>query len=280
MSNWMQDLFHVEKPIIAMCHLQPLPGDPYYDADGGMEKVMAAAKADLLALQEGGVDGIMFSNEFSLPYEKQVSYVTVAAMGCIVGELKKEIRVPFGVNIVSNPIATIALAAATGADFVRSTFTGAYIGENGITDTNIPATLRRKKELGLKNLKLLFKVNPESDTYLAERSLEKITKSIIFHCFPDALCVSGSSAGSETDSGLMERVKKVSCGTPVFCNTGCTKENIVEKLEQCDGACVGTAFKKDGKFSNFVEKERVKEIMDIVKEYRKNIGAAAPSSRS
>ena len=56
MSNWMQDLFHVEKPIIAMCHLQPLPGDPYYYADGGMEKVMAAAKADLLALQEGGVD--------------------------------------------------------------------------------------------------------------------------------------------------------------------------------------------------------------------------------
>lgn len=88
-----------------------------------------------------------------------------------------------------------------------------------------------EKELGLKNLKLLFKVNPESDTYLAERSLEKITKSIIFHCFPDALCVSGSSAGSETDSGPMERVKKVSGGTPVvFCNTGCTKENIVEKL--------------------------------------------------
>lgn len=92
--------------------------------------------------------------------------------------------------------------------------------------------------------------------------------------------MSGSSAGSETDSGLMERVKKVSGGTPVFCNTGCTKENIVEKLEQCDGACIGTAFKKDGKFSNYVEKERVKEIMDIVKEYRKNIGAAAPSSRS
>ena len=246
----------------------------------GVKKVIQKAREELTALQDGGVDGILIANEFSLPYEKQVSYVTVAAMGCIVGELKKEIRVPFGVNIVSNPIATIDLAAATGADFVRSTFTGAYIGENGITDTNIPATLRRKKELGLKNLKLLFKVNPESDTYLAERSLEKITKSIIFHCFPDALCVSGSSAGSETDSGLMERVKKVSGGTPVFCNTGCTKENIVEKLEQCDGACIGTAFKKDGKFSNYVEKERVKEIMDIVKEYRKNIGAAAPSSRS
>ena len=46
-------------------------------------------------------------------------------------------------------------------------------------------------------MKLLYKVNPESDVYLAERSLEKITKSMIFHCFPDGLCVSGSSAGQE-----------------------------------------------------------------------------------
>lgn len=58
-------------------------------------------------------------------------------------------------------------------------------------------------------MKLLYKVNPESDVYLAERSLEKITKSMIFHCFPDGLCVSGSSAGQETDSSLVRRVKAV-----------------------------------------------------------------------
>ena len=33
-----------------------------------------------------------------------------------VKELKKEIKVPFGVNIVSNPLATIHLAAAVEAD--------------------------------------------------------------------------------------------------------------------------------------------------------------------
>ena len=58
---------------------------------------------------------------------------------------------------------------------------------------------------------------------------------------------------------------------PVFCNTGCTKENIAEKLAQSDGACVGTAFKKDGKFENFVEKERVQEFMQAVKEYRNTL---------
>lgn len=268
---WMKELFKVEKPIIALLHLRAMPGDPLFGDEDTMETVIKKAKEELIALQDGGVDGVLIANEFSLPYEKQVSYVTVAAMGRIVGELKRDLKVPFGVNIVSNPIATIDLAAATGADFVRSTFTGAYIGENGITDTNIPATLRRKKELGLKNLKLLFKVNPESDAYLAERSLEKITKSMIFHCFPDALCVSGSSAGSETDSSLMERVKTVSGDTPVLCNTGCTKDNIAEKLSQCDGACVGTAFKTDGRFNNFVEAQRVKAFMDVVREYRKTL---------
>ena len=49
---WMKELFGVEKPIIAMCHMQPMPGDPAYDADGGMEKVLELARKDLLALQE------------------------------------------------------------------------------------------------------------------------------------------------------------------------------------------------------------------------------------
>ena len=249
---WTQELFHVEKPIIALLHLRALPGDPLFGDGDTMESVIEKAREELHALQDGGVDGILIANEFSLPYEKKVSYVTVAAMGRIVGELKSEIKVPFGVNIVSNPIATIDLAAATGASFVRSTFTGAYIGENGITDTNIPETLRRKKALGLSDLKLLFKVNPESDV-------------------PDALCVSGSSAGTETDSSLIARVKKVAGDTPVFCNTGCTKDNIAEKLAQSDGACVGTAFKVDGKFANFVDPVRVKEFMDVVKEYRKTL---------
>ncbi|WP_304158963.1 BtpA/SgcQ family protein [Fusobacterium ulcerans] len=269
--NWIKEMFKVKKPIIALLHLRALPGDPLFSEESSMEKVIEQARFELISLQEGGVDGILIANEFSLPYEKNVSYVTVAAMGRIIGELKKDILIPFGVNIVSNPLATIDLAAATGADFVRSTFTGAYVGENGITDTNIPETLRRKKALGLNKLKLFYKVNPESDIYLAERSIEKTTKSLIFHCFPDGLCVSGNSAGVETDSSLITRVKSVANNTPVFCNTGCTKENIIEKLSYSDGACVGTAFKKEGKFENFIEKKRVREFMEVVFEYRKTL---------
>ena len=54
--QWIQQLFKTQKPIVAMCHFRALPGDPYYDADGGMEKVVDMARTEFLALQEGGVD--------------------------------------------------------------------------------------------------------------------------------------------------------------------------------------------------------------------------------
>ena len=57
-------------------------------------------------------------------------------------------------------------------------------------------------------------------------------------------------------------------GVPVFCNTGFNTKTAREKLDASDGACVGTAFKTDGKFENNVDPARVEEIMSIVKAYR------------
>ena len=39
-NAWINDLFCVEKPAIAMVHLLVLPGDPYFDRFGGLEKVI------------------------------------------------------------------------------------------------------------------------------------------------------------------------------------------------------------------------------------------------
>ncbi len=72
MNYWTEDVFGVKKPIIAMCHLWSLPGDPYYDKNGGMKAVIEWARKDLCALQNGGVDAVMFSNEFSMPYLTKV----------------------------------------------------------------------------------------------------------------------------------------------------------------------------------------------------------------
>lgn len=173
---WTKDMFGVEKPIIALLHLRALPGDPLYAGD--VEQVFRQAREDLIALQDGGVDGVLIANEFSLPYQPQAEPVTVGAMGYLVGRLKENIRVPFGVNVVLNPMASLELAASTGAHFIRSAFTGTYMGENGVVTTDVATTVRRKKALGLDHLKMFYKVNPESDAYLVPRDIKTITKSM------------------------------------------------------------------------------------------------------
>jgi len=267
-KTWVEELFNCQKPIIAMCHFSPLPGDPAFDKEGGMKKVVEWARKDLLALQNGGVDAVMFSNEFSLPYMTKVDTVTVAAMARVIGELMSDIKIPFGVNVLWDPTATLDLAAATGAKFVREIFTGVYASDFGLWDTNCGATVRHQYAIGAEKVRLLFNIVPEAAKYLADRDIVDIAKSTVFNARPDALCVSGLTAGIETDVQILKRVKEVVPDTVVFANTGVKLENVEEQLKFADGAIVGTTFKRDGRFENHVDEGRVKAFMDKVKAIR------------
>lgn len=266
--SWLKDVLGTEKAIVAMCHLMPMPSDPYFTKDSSMEKVIDMARADLNALQEGGVDAVMFSNEFSLPYLTNVDTVTVACMARVIGELKQDIKIPFGVNVLWDAQKSLDLAVATGAKFVREIFTGVYASDFGTWDTNVGETIRHQYAIGAKDVKLLFNILPEAAKYLADREIEDIAKSTVFNNKPDALCVSGLTAGAKTDSQVLKRVKEVVPNTVVFANTGVRLENVEEQLSIADGAVVGTTFKYDGIFENHVDYHRVKEFMDKVKAFR------------
>lgn len=271
---WTEEMFKVKKPIIAMLHLDPLPGDPRYRYGDCMETVAAHAREDLRALQEGGVDGVLFSNEFSLPYQRHMSFVTPAAMARVIGELKSELAVPYGVDCISDGAATLELAAAVDATFVRGTFCGVYVGDGGLYDNDFSALLRRKAALHLDELKMLYFINPESDRNLDTRPLADIASSTIFKAHPDGLCISASAAGQDVDEELMAAVKKKNPEVVVLCNTGCRPDTIAHKLSVSDAAVVGTTFKEDGKLENEklqnvrVKADRVKAFMEVVYKVR------------
>ncbi len=267
--KWIQEVFHTDKPIMAMCHLQALPGDPHYDRKTGMKDVIDKARHDLLALQNGGVDGVIFSNEFSLPYLTKVKTETVAAMARVIGELMDEITVPFGVNVLWDPAASLDLAVATGAKFVREIFSGVYASDFGLWNTNCGEVIRHQYAIGAEDVKLLFNIVPEAAKYLADRDIVQIARSTVFNCRPDALCVSGLIAGAATDSDILKHIKDVAGDVPVFANTGCRCDTIERQLSFADGAVVGTTFKFDGKFENLVDENRVREFMNVVHRFRK-----------
>ena len=105
---------------------------------------------------------------------------------------------------------------------------------------------------------------------MSDRDIVSVAKSTVFNNRPDALCVSGLTAGAETDSEILSRVKSTVPNTVVFANTGVRPSNVKEQLAIADGAVVGTTFKVDGKFENHVDVHRVKEFMDIVKSFRED----------
>lgn len=266
--NWLKELFGVEKPIIAMCHLHAMPGDPDFDPDKGVEWIIEQGRRDLEALQDGGVDGVMFSNEFSLPYLTKVESITVVTMARVIGEIRSAIRVPYGVNVLWDPTASIDLAVATGARFVREIFTGVYASDFGLWNTNCGEVVRHQYAVHGQHVKLLFNIVPEAAHYLTDRDVASIARSTVFNTKPDALCVSGIIAGDEASTGLLQRVKEAVPETIVFANTGVKLSNMEEQLAVADGAIVGTTFKRDGYIWNDVEQSRVSAFMEKVRALR------------
>jgi membrane complex biogenesis BtpA family protein len=269
-SNWTEDLFGTKKPIIAMCHFSALPGDPGFDKTGGMKQVIDWARKDLLALQNGGVDAVLFSNEFSMPYMTKVESITMACMARIIGELMPDIEIPFGVNVIWDSTASLDLAMAVGAKFVREVFTGVYASDFGLWNTNCGVVARHRHRIGAENVKLLFNIVPEASHYLGDRDVVEITKSTVFNTHPDALCVSALTAGVEIDTQILKKTKDAVPDTVVFVNNGLRLENLSEQLSIADGGVVGTTFKFESKFENHVDESRVKAFMDKVKAFRKN----------
>lgn len=268
-TPWMNELFGTNKPIIAMCHFKALPGDPGYDQSAGMEYVIESARKDLIALQQGGVDAIMFSNEFSLPYLLKVEQITLAAMARVITALMDDIQVPYGVNVLWDPTASIDLAVVVGASFVREIFSGVYASDFGLWNTNFGEVVRHQHRVGGQKIRLLFNIVPEAATYLAGRDIPSIAKSTVFNHRPDGLCVSGLTAGAQTDSSMLKSVKQAVSDTPVFANTGLRLDNVEAQLSIADGGIVGTTFKEDGIFENSVDVLRVTAFMDKVKGFRK-----------
>jgi hypothetical protein len=157
---------------------------------------------------------------------------------------------------------------ATGAQFVREIFTGVYASDFGLWNTNAGEVIRHQHSIGADHVRLFFNIVPESAVYLGGRQIAEIARSTVFNNKPDALCVSGLTAGAETSAQTLKVVKEAVPDTPVFANTGVKVDNVAEQLQVADGAVIGTAFKREGHTWNPIDVERVKTLMSRVKELR------------
>ncbi len=258
--NTLERLFANPKPIIAMIHFPALPGRPSYDAVGGLEAILTRVRHDLRHVQEAGVDGILFCNEKDLPYSFEVQAEIPATMAGIIGRVHDEIRVPFGVNVLWDPLATIRLAAASGALFVREVFTGTYESDMGFWSPRGDQAFILRRQLDCSHVAIFNNITPEFARSFSLRTVAERARAAAFFG-ADALLISGQMAGASADPTHLREAKEAAPDTPILANTGVNEDNIDQMLAVADGAIVGTSLKVDGFIWNPIDPERVRRLV-------------------
>jgi hypothetical protein len=256
------------KVVIAMAHIGALPGSPLYDSEGGVARLIEGVLADTEKLQAAGVDAIMFGNENDRPYVFSAKTEAIAGMTAVVEGVKPSLKVPFGVNFLWDPKASVAIGAVTGARFVREIFTGVFASDMGIWEPDCAGAFDLRRNLGRTDMKMLFNINAEFAHSLDARPIELRARSAVFSSLADAILISGPLTGQPVEQSNLIKVREAVRDVPVFANTGVNIDNVEGILSHADGVIIGTHFKVDGNTWNPVDGARAKRFMDKVRSLR------------
>lgn len=266
--NAMKAIFGTAKPVITMAHLPALLGTPRYDQGGGIDAIVEWVRRDIEKLVAAEVDGILFCNEDDRPYAFQVGQEAVAAMTRVVTECRPN-KIPFGVDLMWDPNAAMATAAATGAAFIREVVTGTYESDMGLWSPDAAELLRYRRRLSAEDVRVFMNITPEFASPLGSRSVADRARSAVVSSLADAILIAGPMAGAEPDfEWVVEAKEAVGDSVPVLLNTGARKDNIGKFLEVADGVIVGSALKVDGYTWNPVDPDRLSAFMKAVNKAR------------
>jgi membrane complex biogenesis BtpA family protein len=255
----------VPKAIAGMVHLRALPGSPCWA--GSMDAVIQAALEDAHALVEGGVDALLVENYGDVPFSAgRVDAATVAAMGVVIGEIRRVVTLPIGVNVLrSDALSALAIAAATGARFVRvNVHVGAVVTDQGLLQSGAHDSLRYRRLLAL-DVKILADVQAKHGVPLAPIPIEQEARDCVERGLADGLIVTGVATGQPTSLDDLERVRHAVPHVPLFVGSGATPETAASLLSVADGLIVGTAVKRDGLVTNPVDAGRVKRLVEAAR---------------
>ncbi len=269
----LEELFGVDKPIIGMVHLMPLPGSPAYEG-WSMDKIIEEALKDARALVEGGVDGIIVENMWDLPYysgAKRIPPEEIAAHAVAAREVIKEVNVPAGITVIHNGgRVALGIAKAAGAKFIRvCLYTGAAIWDTGEFDHGNAADLMRlRKLLHAWDIKFFADIVKKHSVVFPGIDIETHATWTDFY-MADALIVTGTMTGRPPTREDVLRAKNAAPSRPIIIGSGLNPSNAKELLSIADGAIVGTYFKVKGITQNPVDIQRVRKLMNIVRKIRR-----------
>lgn len=255
-----------------MIAVLPLPGSPLYDGDD--QRVIDQALEDLDIYKKSGVDSILLENDHDLPYiQPPLDEKAIVLMTEISKEARKRFTGPIGIQMLEAAnITSLEIAAEADLDYIRvEAFVFAHVGGSGIINGSAGKILRRRKELKAEHIKVFADVKKKHGSHSLTIDLgikDEIMQAEFF--LADGVIVTSQFTGLHPDKNDLIKAKGAT-KLPVLIGSGMNVNNITDYLPLADGFIVGSYFRKDGKFLEKLEPERLHRFMELFVSGRKNI---------
>ncbi len=263
MNNKEIKILGIHKPVIAVIHVQALPGTPAYS--GKSNHVIEKSLEEAILYQKAGADVLMIENMHDRPYLKRKIGPEITAMMTAIGQtIKKEINLHCGIQVLAGANKeAVAAAKAANLDFVRAEgFVFAHIGDEGFFDSDAGELLRYRKMIDAEDVLIFTDIKKKHSAHAITNDVNLIETARIAEFFmSDGVIVTGSLTGMAANQQDVESVKRTT-NLPVLIGSGITIENIENYVNKSDGFIIGSHFKKEGLWSNPIEFERVQRFME------------------
>lgn len=267
-QNAIEEIFGRKKALIGMIHCPAFPGAPRYRG-ATREEIYSACRRDAERLIAGGMHGLLVENHGDIPFSKpeDVGHETAAFMAVVADRLSQEFGVPLGINVLANaPIPAFAVAAASGASFIRvNQWANAYVANEGFMEGRAAEALRYRSKLRAEGIRVFADshVKHGSHAIVADRSVTELTRDLAFFD-ADGVIATGQRTG---DSAALDEIETVRDAThlPVLVGSGVSPENVVPILERVDAVIVASSLKEAGVWWNPVEAARVAAFVEAAR---------------
>ncbi len=270
----IRDIFGSGKALIGVVHCPPFPGSPRFRGESPAA-IYDACVRDAAAYIEGGLSGLIVENHGDVPFSKpeDLTPETAACLAVATDRIRAATGAPIGVNVLANaPIHAFAVAAATGAAFIRvNQWANAYVANEGFMEGRAAEAMRFRSLLRAENVRVFADTHVKHGAHAitADRTVAELTRDLAFFD-ADAVIATGQRTGN---AATFEEIDEVRGAThlPLLVGSGVTPDNVAAILARTDGVIVASSLKRDGVWWNPVDEARVRAFAARARE---GIGAA------
>lgn len=254
------------KIAIGMAQPLALPGS-YRHGGESIGTITEKLLEEVAVYDRYGYDGVILQNFNDIPLQEESPIEAVAYMTRLAGAIRREFPDQIlGVLMIWDGCASLAVADAAGADFVRveHAYVGAEVTSAGILQGQCAKITQLKRKLGSK-MPIYVDVYEPHAVQICPKPVEDAAFDAVRQCFADGLFLCGRNAQESLEMVGAPRARVGD--TPIILGGGSTGDNVYELLQQFDGVCVG-AWIKDGDLLNPVNPDRARRYMEQVERAR------------